>query len=297
VNSTFAGHYDLAIYLMMNISLFAGLIFYFVDNPKFKTLRQKLTLSAVFLGLAALSFVVLVMTAARLSFIGVFLAIFLALILLKKWKFILVMFVFAIATLIYPSQLRSRLISTFTVNLASTWKSYTAISEEQAQRSNLNIPTLPSSGRGQDAPGLVSPDIAPGEPVDITDLGVYRSFSIRIYAEWPRAFRAFIKNPLLGTGYSSIGLATDNDVLRSLGEVGLLGTAAFALIIWELIKRVVVNVKKGRKFNKYFSVGVLAMIAAFLVNSLFIDVFEATKVASMFWLINGVYLGYNRRKV
>src|SRR5205814_2283829 len=45
-----------------------------------------------------------------------------------------------------------------------------------------------------------------------------RSTSIRLNVEWPRAVRALTKNPLLGTGYSSITLATDNDYLRALGE-------------------------------------------------------------------------------
>ena len=57
-----------------------------------------------------------------------------------------------------------------------------------------------------------------------------RSVSIRLNVEWPRAIRAFSKNPLLGTGYSSITLATDNDFLRLLGEVGLVGALAFFLI-------------------------------------------------------------------
>src|SRR3990167_10675400 len=48
-----------------------------------------------------------------------------------------------------------------------------------------------------------------------------RSFNIRLKAEWPRAIRAFLKNPVLGTGYSSVGLAVDNDYLRSLAESGI----------------------------------------------------------------------------
>ena len=71
-----------------------------------------------------------------------------------------------------------------------------------------------------------------------------RSTNIRLNVEWPRAIRAFSKNPLLGTGYSSISLATDNDYLRALGEVGFLGFISFSLIFVKLIE---VLIKAYRK--------------------------------------------------
>ena len=43
------------------------------------------------------------------------------------------------------------------------------------------------------------------EPIQIA---TQRSGEIRFKVEWPRALRAFAKNPLLGTGYSSVTLAT-----------------------------------------------------------------------------------------
>jgi len=235
--------------------------------------------------------VVLVMTAARLSFVATILAVFLALFLLNKKKLILFAVLASVLFLVFPTQLRDRLVATITVNIQKDWKSYFAVSEEQARRSKLNIPTLPTAGKKTETIGADAPDIAPGEPTNTTDLGVYRSFDIRIKNEWPRAIRAFIKNPLLGTGYSSLGLATDNDFLRSLGEVGLLGTTAFGFIILILIRKYIVVIKKAKGFTRYLTVGILSMVFAFLINSLFIDVFEASKVASLFWLVNGFGYG------
>ena len=94
----------------------------------------------------------------------------------------------------------------------------------------------------------------------------------------------------MGTGYSSIGIATDNDFLRSLGEVGLLGTIAFSLILISIWKKISQGVKSGDKIIRFFSAGSLAAIIVFLVNGLFIDVFEASKVASLFWMILGLNL-------
>ena len=89
-----------------------------------------------------------------------------------------------------------------------------------------------------------------------------------------------------------MGLATDNDLLRSLGEVGILGTIVFVFIIYILIRNYLGELKKAKGFMKYLTVGMISMVFAFLVNSLFIDVFEASKVAFMFWLVNGLGLGY-----
>ena len=124
-----------------------------------------------------------------------------------------------------------------------------------------------------------------------TELGVYRSFGIRIDEEWPRAIRAFEKNPILGTGYSSITIATDNDYLRSLGETGLLGTMALLLIFWIIIKRFIKMVKSHTKGLISFTiVGLLCGLVTILMTSIFIDVLESSKVAQLLWLSLGIGL-------
>ena len=105
-----------------------------------------------------------------------------------------------------------------------------------------------------------------------------------------------LKNPFLGTGYSSIDIATDNDLLRSLGEVGILGTIGFVLILVEISKRIFKSLKNDSKLIRYFSAGTLSMLFAFIFNGLFIDVFEASKVASLFWMILGLNLAVRNFK-
>lgn len=291
VNSTFAGHYDLAVFLVMVLVVLVPLVF--------RLKEWWLKFWSVFL--FGFSFLVLVMTAARLSFVAAVLGIGVSLLLAGKKILIIVLIVLAAGALIYPSQLRDRLISTFTINIENSGQRYTANSTRQSEESKLNIPTLsrgvsnPTENISEESTSsVVSSDITPGEPIDTTELGVYRSFQIRTKQEWPRALRGLMKNPLLGTGYSSLGLATDNDLLRSLGEVGLLGTAAFLLILFEVTRRVWRNYHFSDRFLKYFSAGVLSLLFAFLLNSLFIDVFEASKVASLFWMILGVNLGMTK---
>lgn len=299
VNSTFAGHYDLAIYLMMAITLLTPILIKLFERIRKNPDAFNVLTFLVLVSLTAVSFAVLVMTAARLSFFALFFGLLAALLLIGQKKYLLVAAGLAILVLIYPSQLRNRLVSTFTVNFMQNWSTFFAQNEGQKARSMLNIQTLPNAEIREVPAGLNIPDIVPGEPTNTVDLGVYRSMTIRTRIEWPRALRALSKNPLLGTGYSSIGLATDNDYLRLLGEVGLMGFWAFTLILVELGKRLFALYKSADFKNKkpgltqYLTVGVLAMLLAFIVNGLFIDVFEASKVASLLWMTLGIVLKAN----
>lgn len=291
VNSTFAGHYDLGVFMAMVITVLAALFF---------AVKGWLLKGSILI-LSAMSFVVLVMTAARLSFLAVLVGVTMSLILTGKKIFILLLILLAVGAVLYPSQLRDRLVSTFIVNFQQQGERYDAPNQEQEVRSRLNIPTLPIyrpsflPATATDSTDVAS-DIAPGEPTDSTQLGVYRSFEIRLNLEWPRAIRAFQKNPLLGTGYSSMGLATDNDYLRLLGEVGALGAYGFFLIIFLILKRLTQIYKTAEKFDKYLIAGIISMFGAFLINAIFIDVFEASKVAAILWIMLGVGLAIKKFK-
>lgn len=301
VSSTFAGHYDLAVFMVMVLSIGSAIFF------SLKNIRIRLA----FVFCMFSSVIVLVMTAARLSFVAVLLGITVSLLLTGKKWFILVMIIVTIAILAYPSQLRERLIATVSVGILQEGDRFISSNADQQQESVINIPTLlvptsSTSGLRHDSSGSASTsaeltitakisDIVPGEPTNITDLAVYRSYGIRFNQEWPRAIRAFEKNPFLGTGYSSLGLASDNDFLRSLGETGLLGTIVLSLIIIEILKRIWITFRKSKdKLVKYCAAGLLAMIVAFIANGIFIDVFEASKVATLFWLFCGFGLSLSK---
>lgn len=118
------------------------------------------------------------------------------------------------------------------------------------------------------------------------------SFTTRFQGEWPKAIEAFKKNILIGSGYSSVSLAVDNNYLRMLGETGLLGFASFLGIFLSLgiyIKKALPDVDSP--MVKSFVLGFVAGIVGLAFNALFIDVFEASKVAYVLWLLTGVTIG------
>jgi hypothetical protein len=108
---------------------------------------------------------------------------------------------------------------------------------------------------------------------------------------------AFKRNIFFGSGYGSVSLAVDNSYLRMLAEVGALGTIAFFGIF------VLFGVYVFKQFAsiespivKSLIVGLSAGIVGLFINALFIDVFEASKVAFSLWLLIGVSLGSLKSK-
>ena len=122
-----------------------------------------------------------------------------------------------------------------------------------------------------------------------------RSTSIRLVVEWPRAIRAFSKNPLVGTGYSSITLATDNDYLRALGETGMLGLLSFMLIFITMFKVFRLYKFENTDLESAFIAGFIGSTVGILITALFIDIFEASKFATMYWLLAGFTIGKIRQ--
>lgn len=296
VNSTFAGHYDLATFLMMALILMSSIFFY----------AKKIYYKAIIAIISALSFFVLVLTAARFSVAALFVSVLLVILLSGKKILILILIVLSLIGVLYPSQLRDRFISVITININQGGERYVP-KDNNPNSGKVNISTLPvevpsptpskisnQATTSATPSAKIASDIAPGEPIDSTQLGAYRSFSIRLNLEWPRAIRAFAKNPFLGTGYSSIGIATDNDFLRSIGEVGLLGTIAFGLIFIVIFKRLWSLTKKQDRLIKFLSIGVISIVVGFLLNGLAIDVFEASKVATLFWILLGISLAHEK---
>lgn len=128
------------------------------------------------------------------------------------------------------------------------------------------------------------------------------SACIRFDTLWPRALNGFKRNPLLGSGFSTLtksskdefteAESTDNDFLRNLGESGILGVIGFYgsifLFIWMAAKRVQTE---QSPFVLAILLGLVAASLGLFFNALYIDVFEASKVAFTYWALMGAAFG------
>lgn len=308
LNSTFGGHFDLAAYLTFSMPLILG-FFFFTKKKRY------------FL-LFILSLLVLLYTTARSSFGGYLVSITAFLLFLRKFKLYALVVVITAILLLITGDMTRRFqqmfqIKTVYVNEQTGHEDIDQnISVKRLPAGGLKIPLSKKNAVAADPAKLrqlaleqaleearskgrvvnmleiqkradqISKYIKPQRTV-LCDI----SCATRLQLEWPRAIGAFLFNPLLGTGPSSITEATDNDFLRWLGEFGLIGTGLFVLLLVSInryVSRTARNTTSDLKYIYYaFSFGLLALV----VNGLYIDVFEASKVAYNFWLIAGLYVG------
>lgn len=243
INSTFAGHYDLAAYSIFPLLLVISLLTLNSVRPKWPL---------VIIGL--LTYWTMLLSASRVTFAAFYLTAGLLFLIIRKWTWLPLLIAAAIISIIASPQLLGR----YREFIVSHVRAAAAADEE--------------------IPDALKP---PAIPED-------RSFNIRLQAEWPRALRAFYQNPVLGTGFSSVGLAVDNDYLRLLAETGLLGATAFVLIILRFFKSSISYMRVPQDFREAFIVSVTLGLVGLLLNALFIDVFEASKVAVVSWTLLGL---------
>jgi len=271
INSTFAGHYDLATYLVLFLPLILALMVYLKKKNIFLILSY-------FAGLW-----LLVNTASRISFVSFFVSATLALILIKRLKRGIFYILISLFFIGFSSNLIGRYERVFQI-INSGIKKYAA---QEMSIVHAEEPLIVRRENETPTP----------TPIPIFE---DRSTSIRLNVEWPRALRAFFKNPLLGMGYSSITLATDNDYFRMLGETGILGLSSF-LLVFAYLGLVIINftIKERSNYSleKVFVISFCCGFFGVLLNAVFIDVFEASKFAISFWLLSGMLYSVSLNKI
>ncbi len=313
IPSTFGGHYDLAAYLTLLIPIMGAMVF------GFKSWYAKI----FFLLTSVSGLILLLMTASRVSY-GVYLVSIVFLLVLQKGKkFIIPVVILSLLLMRSFDGISQRFASTFQqVDLAvdsRTGKAIGVISQggqdtgkiviEDKESTGESLPqgskyiNFPSTSGKQFESEILFKKLGSNgqEGMIISKTGTIIvkkafaydvSFTTRFQGEWPRAIEALQRNLLLGSGYSSINLATDNNYLRMLGETGILGFGAFIMIFviatiyaWRVLPSIT-----DRK-TRSLVYGVMAGVLALSLNAVLIDVFEASKVAFVLWLIMGSTLG------
>jgi hypothetical protein len=280
ISATFAGHYDLAVYLSVILVIIGGII-----------VTQKKMLPRIFNILVwLLLFYLLTLTASRVSIFAFYGGICLTIILLRRFLWIIPVTIIFVFSLINSKDLNQRLLATLPALNIQLFNKPTIAPLPTI----LPAPTVPVIAVTSKTPIITTPvptiirhpSTEEYLPID-ADVGVARSGEIRFNVEWPRAIAAFEKNPLTGTGLGSITLATDNDYLRTLGESGILGFISFAAIMLYFVIKTLPRIfsKKPAALPLIF----FGAMITFLVNATLIDVFEASKVAYLFWIIMGLY--------
>lgn len=324
VLSTFGGHYDLAAYLMVVLTLFIPLV----------VIVKQWIAKFLFLIVSLAGFWLLILTVSRTSFLAYLVSItvvFGLLIHRKGWlwsivNWLVVIFV-SLAIMISFGDLSDRFAHVLKLDRLKASSLLRPIKKEPpkgSQAAYLDVGSKsdtplstqrPTSGIQTARPPDVYEDIPEfgkeaslaatlaAKPRVYSQTAVQYDLStgIRLDYTWPKAIEGFTKNPLLGSGYSTLtkrniedfteAESTDNDFLRALGETGLLGFLGFFGIIGFVIWYGINNLRKIS--DPFFVTIVAALVAAIiglLVNAVYIDVFEASKVAYTFWIMVAILI-------
>ncbi len=255
INSTFGGSYDLAAFCVFPLLLLIALI----------PVSAKRWVLVVIGGLV---YWAMLLSASRVTFVSFFISASLLLVLIRKKIWIAPLVVVSIIGVLVSPQLKGRYLEFITNHLRISYVS------------SVHAQTATAESKAVD----VVPDALKPPPVPED-----RSFNIRLQVEWPKAVRSFVKNPLLGTGFSSVGLAVDNEYLRILAETGLLGFLAFVLIFIRFFKTSLPTVLHYTpSMESAFITAATCAVFSLLVSSVFIDYFTASKIALTAWTLIGL---------
>lgn len=317
ISSTFAGHYDLAAYLILLMPIVIG--FYVITGSKKYFVLFVLTLAT------------LVLTASRVSYIAYIVSMTAYLMWTRKFKLLIAVIVLTAILTPLSDNLTKRLTRTFQYTKIYVDPNTGKVIVPKDMKPDDLPPgdfvigkvklTPGATGQGTTTDNSIeairakeqirkaiiteatkSGTVLTDEQVDAQVEENFRSLipqgkflpdisqSTRLQVEWPRAIAAFWRNPILGKGPSSITEATDNDYLRWLGEFGLLGTGTFLFILFTIGKSTWDFAHKisSKENNLYYAF--LFGFFGLLINASYIDVFEASKVAYMFWLVAGLFM-------
>jgi hypothetical protein len=319
VSSTFAGHYDLATYLVFFIPIVTAVL---------------LSKKHIWLGWATyiLSIMTLILTASRSSFGAYIFSMSLYLIYFRKWRMFVVTILITASLMALSNDMTQRFkdmfqkkrvfqnvmtgaliidqdASTDTLPAGSQFilegaatkvklnDDDTASLKDQLVKNELEEAKKSGTNISQDeALALVEKKYSALESFVAKDvIAGDTSLATRTQIEWPRAIYAFIKNPLLGGGVSSITESTDGDYFRLIGEVGLIAGFLFIFIIVHITKKMVI-LSRYDKSVSFISAGFVAGVLAICFNAILIDVFEASKVAFVFWTIAGIMVAIADQK-
>jgi hypothetical protein len=315
ISSTFAGHYDLSGTLTLLLPPIIG--FALTSKKKWYFLLFSLAVGT------------LVLSATRASYVGYLLATVSYLIYIKKFKVLAFVLLITIIFTPLSDNLTNRISRTFQSTKVSidtetgdarvtrrlkpddlppgdfgassqSEKSpegltITQLSSEEALAARLRIQDDVMKEALKDGKQYTADEL--NQTVDeilsrqvfVTKYLPDISISTRLQVSWPRAIVAFLKNPLLGSGPSSLGEATDGDYFRWLGEKGLLGTGLFLSILGFINLSIFKKARKMSKLNSYVFHGFVFGFMGAFINASTIDIFEASKFAYIFWFTAGLF--------
>ena len=118
------------------------------------------------------------------------------------------------------------------------------------------------------------------------DVGTDASFNLR-FNHWAQLLDGFFRHPLFGLGPSITTEAADGNYIRILVESGVVGIVLWILLLIQIFK----SLTKNNQLNYFAKLSFYSV----LIGAIFIDLFEASRIMPLFWLIIGWVVSYNEK--
>lgn len=294
--STFGGHYDLAAFLVLLIPMSLGLVI----------IGKKMFITLYLLALLMLGY-----TASRTSSIAYAASTIPYVLWMRRFKLLLIVLASSILLILFAKDLTARFKKTFTVRVifVNTKTGANAVAQKQSKdelpagnvyvklkgdelkkkqaeellRKQLEAATKSGVLTASEAAAIASGSGQAQDVTAVSGVALDISSTTRIQVEWPRAIAAFKKNPVSGTGPSSITEATDNGFLRALGETGILGFMLLYGIVFMLQLHFFKAAYRIQGVMKPLLLAVIFGTGGLMINTLYIDILEASKIAFFVW--------------
>lgn len=97
---------------------------------------------------------------------------------------------------------------------------------------------------------------------------------------------------IMGGKYYSLSLGVDNQYVRRLFEVGILGTIIWIVLIASIGKGIINNTK-GTVYYTFFKEFVMGLFILLIFASIGLEVLQVIRIASVFYALMGILLGFS----
>lgn len=297
--STFAGHYDLAAYLVIVLPLLFALGLSQFSKDKIRSLYGLLLLGSVGVGT-----VMLILTQSKTSIVGFGLGMFAVLFifwlklrskqlrLISAAIFVLICFVSGIVGWrLAPQSIKNKIEGY--VGAGPSGQRPTDLVGDGYEDKVIDVPQPDGTVK------KVTTRVKSTWSANALKYGL--SMGIRLDTLWPNALLGFSRDPLSGSGYGTLAMldsnlfqeadSTDNNYLRTLGETGILGFVSFYGFLVFLLFQTLLDLRHG---SDPWEIGFIGAILGLAISAIYLDVFAASKVAFVFWAITGAIFKFRQ---
>ena len=259
-SSTFNGAYELSAFLLLILPYYLYNIFFKNKSPLKNFLFSFLITICIFLSESRTSIIIEI-------FIIIYMLIKSKYIFKYKENFIIITFIFIITGFILMSFVDLSRFLNLSIEktvflLKYTWE-------------NRNFALYNSTGYWY---GNASISIN-----EMYSLGYDGSLYAR-FSHWMQLIDGWTNFPIFGLGVSVSGAAADGNYIKILCETGIVGFILWCVVLFNVVKSL-----KTKKSFLYYS------FISIIIGSLFIDLFDASKLMMFFWFLLGYILNFKNK--